>query len=109
MALASAGQEAIRMQQLTAEMCNSSMDELTIYEDNQSAIKMMKIPQFHGRAKHIGIKFHLIRELFSDGTVQLQYCPTEHMTADMLTKDISLDQFTKLRYLAGVREMPSCN
>ena len=63
------------MQQLIAEMCNSSMDELTIYEDNQSAIQMTKNPQLHGRAKYIGIKFHFIRELVSDGTVQLQYCP----------------------------------
>ena len=69
---------------------------------------MTKNPQFHGRAKHIGINFHFIRELVSDGTVQLRYCPTEDMIADMLTKGISSDQFTKLRYLAGVREMPSC-
>ena len=96
------------MQQLTAEMCNSSMDELTIYEDNQSAIQMTKNPQFHGRAKHIGTKFHFIQELVSDGTVQLKYCPTEDVIADMLTKGISIDQFTKVRFLAGVREMPSC-
>ena len=47
-------------------------------------------------------------ELCSYRAVQLQYCPTEDRIADMLTKGISSDQFTKLRYLAGVREMPSC-
>ena len=39
------------------------MKELTIFEDNQSAIQMSKNPKFHGRAKHIGIKFHFICEL----------------------------------------------
>ena len=108
MALASAGQEAIWMRLLTAELHGSQMEELTIFEDNQSAIQMSKNPQFHGRAKHIGIKFHFIRELVSDGSVKLQYCPTEEMIADMLTKGLPHDRFTTLRHMAGVRSMPSC-
>ena len=108
MALASAGQEAVWMRLLTAELCGNSMKELTIFEDNQSAIQMSKNPKFHGRAKHIGIKFHFIRELVSDGAVKLQYCLTEEMIADMLTKGLSPDRFTKLRHMAGVRSMPSC-
>ena len=60
MALASAGQEAVWVQQLTDEMCNSSMAELTIFEDNQSALQMMKNPQFHGHTKHNSnkVSFH---------------------------------------------------
>ena len=96
------------MLQLMAELHNSSVEQLTIFEDNQSAIQMSKNPQFHGRAKHIAIKFHFIRELVSNGTVKLQYCPTEEMIADMLTKGLSHDRFVKLRHMAGVRSMPSC-
>ena len=108
MALASAGQEAVWMRLLTAELCGNSMKELTIFEDSQSAIQMPKNPKFLGRAKHIGIKFHFIRELDGDGTVKLQYCPTEEMIADMLTKCLSPDRFTKLRHMAEVFSMPSC-
>ena len=108
MALASAGQEAVWMRQLTAELHGSSMEELIIFEDDQSAIQMSKNPQFHGRAKHIGIKYHFIHELVSDGTVKLRYCPTEEMIADMLTKSLPHDRFNKLRHMAGVRSMPSC-
>jgi len=32
-----------------------------IFEDNQSAIGLAKIPQFPGRAEHIGIKYHFIQ------------------------------------------------
>lgn len=108
MALASAGQEAVWMRLLTAELCGSPMETVTVFEDNQSAIQMTKNPQFHGRAKHIGIKFHFIRELVSDGTVKLQYCPTEEMIADMLTKGLPREQFNKLRQMAGVKAMPGC-
>lgn len=108
MALASAAQEAVWMRLLTAELSDRPMEAVTVFEDNQSAIQMTKNPHFHGRAKHIGIKFHFIRELVSDGTVKLQYCPTEEMIADMLTKGLPRDQFNKLRQMAGITAMPGC-
>ena len=108
MALASAGQEAVWMRLLTSELCGSSMEEIIVYEDNQSAIQMAKNPQFHGHTKQIEIKYHFIRKLVSNGVVQLKYCPAEEMMADMLTKGLSHDQFVKLQYLAGIKVMLSC-
>ena len=105
MALASAAQEAIWMQQLVGDMENKSTSPIMIYEDNQSAICMTKNPQFHGRAKHIDIKFHFIREQVEKGTVNLKYCPSEEMIADMLTKGLSKDKFYKNRAMAGVRSL----
>ena len=55
MALANAAQEAMWMRQLIGDL-NKPMKSIMIYEDNQSAIRMSKNPQFHGRSKHIGIK-----------------------------------------------------
>ena len=79
---------------------------MTIFEDNQSAISMAKNPQFHGRAKHIAIKHHFIREQVADGNIELKYCPTEDMIADMLTKGLQRDRFVKLRQSAGIQVMP---
>ena len=70
------------------------------------AICMAKNPQFHGRAKHIGIKFHYIQEQVERGAVALKYCPSNDMIADMPTKGLAGDQFYKLRKMAGVRECP---
>jgi len=106
MALAGAAQEAIWMRQLSSELKNGPTEATTIFEDNQSAICMAKNPQFHGRAKHIGIKYHFIREQVSSGTVDLKYCRTDEMIADMLTKGLSRDRLTKLRNMAGVKVMP---
>lgn len=106
MALASAAQEAIWMQQLVGDLNSKQTNSMVIYEDNQSAICMSKNPQFHGRAKHIGIKYHFIREQVEKGTVVLKYCPSKDMVADMLTKGLTKDQFNKLRTMAGVRGCP---
>ena len=105
-ALASTAQEAVWMRQLTTELGNLPETATVIYEDNQSAISMTKNPQYHGKAKHIAIKYHFICEQVSNGTVNLQYCPTEEMVADMFTKGLSRERFCKLRDMAGVIQLP---
>ena len=76
-----------------------------IFEDNQSVMSMAKNPPFHGRAKHIAIRYHFIREQVNNGTVELRYCRTNEMIADMLTKGLHRDQFIRLRHMVGVRAM----
>ena len=39
------------------------------------------------------------------GKIKLVYCASEDMIADMLTKELSITQFDKLRRLAGVSEL----
>ncbi len=102
-ALASAVQEAIWLRQLTTELeVNALTEATTIFEDNQSAISLTKNPQFHGRSKHISIKYHFVRDQVTKGTVKLKYCPSKEMVADMLTKGLPKDQFVKLRQMAGI-------
>ena len=103
-AMANTAQESVWLRQLMAELTNSSEAPTLIYEDNQSAIAMTKNPQFHGRAKHIDIKHHYIREQVGQGTITLEYCPTDEMTADMLTKGLSQEFFCKHRNKSGVVE-----
>ena len=94
-ALASTAQEAVWLRQPTTELGSGSTEATTIYEDNQAAISMSKNPQYHGRAKHISIKYHFIREQVNDGTVTLKYCPTQDMLADMLTKGLNLQGYAR--------------
>ena len=60
---------------------------MTIFEDNQSTITMTKNPQHHGRAKHIDNKFHYIRKMVTMNKIQLKYCKSHQMIADMLTEE----------------------
>ena len=102
-ALASATQEAMWMRQLIGEIgiCQQ-LEPTTIYEDTQSTICMAKNHQFHGRSKHISIKYHFVRDQVSKGAVTLRYCPTKDMIADILTKGLSREQFVKLRKIIGI-------
>ena len=106
MSLTLAAQEAIWLNRLLAEL--QSQEEpakpAILYEDNQSAICMTKNPQFHGRCKHIAIKYHFIRDEARKGTINVQYCRTDEMIADMLTKGLHAEQFIKLREMAGLKE-----
>ena len=90
------------MSQLTAVLEVRPQEATTLFEDNQSAISMTKNPQFHGRSKHISIKYHFIRDQVEKGAVELKYCPTKEMVADMMTKGLPKEQFMKLRSMAGV-------
>jgi hypothetical protein len=45
---------------------------VTLYVDNNSAIALMKNPVFHGRSKHIDIKYHFIRECVERGQIAVR-------------------------------------
>ena len=95
-------QEAVWMRELNSDLQNHLSEPTLIFEDNQSAICMAKNPQFHGRSKHINIKFHFIREQVSSNKIKLEYCPTADMLADLLTKGVSPDKFERIRKLYGM-------
>ena len=101
-ALSSAAQESVWLRQLTSDLGSPPKAQMTLFEDNQSAIAMSKNPQFHGRTKHVEIKHHFIREQVNEGNVKLEYCPSEEQTADMFTKGLSREQFCRLRSKAGI-------
>lgn len=92
------------IKQLISELSrgHGSTAAMVIYEDNQSAISLARNPQFHGRAKHIDIRHHFVRDQVANETVELKYCRTENMVADILTKGLCRTNFEKLRTMAGV-------
>ncbi len=86
----------------TVDSRNNQLCSILLHEDDQSAIAMAKNPQFHGRAKHIDIRHHYVREQVSKGVVTLQYCPREDMVADIFTKGLGNYPFLKLRFQSGL-------
>jgi hypothetical protein len=105
MALSEAIQEAVWLKAFLCELGEVASDQaLTVYEDNQGAIALAKNPEFHKRTKHIDIRYHFVREKVEDGQVCLQYCPTQDMLADIMTKPIPAVQFDVLRTKLGVQD-----
>ena len=107
-ALSTATQEAVWLRQLTSELRFEQTKPTVIYEDNQSAISLAQNPQFHGRMKHIDIRHHFVREKVTDGMIEIKYCRSNGMLADMLTKGLSRTVFETLRMSAGVVPVPTC-
>ena len=86
MSLASAIQECIYLEQLLQGIDNYQYAQTKVYEDNQGTIALSRNPVNRQRCKHIDIKYHFIRETVNAGKVILEYCPTEQMIADVMTK-----------------------
>jgi transposase InsO family protein len=74
----------------------------TLRSDNQSAIALSLDSKYHARTKHIDIQYHYVREKVQDGILNLQYCPTAEMTADILTKGLDRQLFDRHRAGLGL-------
>lgn len=88
--------------------CGRCFDKaLVLWYDNQSTIAVAKNPAFHGRTKHIDVRFHYIRSLIADGLIVLQYCNTGDQLADIFTKPLSVEKHKAMRVQLGVVELQS--
>ena len=102
-ALSYAVQEAIWLKSLLTSVGVVVDKPIIIKEDNQGAIAIAKDPVKHTRAKHIDIRFHFLRDIIKRGDIELEYCSTENMTADILTKPVSKNKFVKCRDEMGLK------
>lgn len=97
--------ELIWVQRLFNEIFSSVDGIPCLLCDNQSSIKLIKNPEFHKRTKHIDVKYHFIREKFSNEFFDLQYVSTENQIADILTKPLAKDKFIRFRSLMGIVQL----
>jgi hypothetical protein len=102
-ALSSTVQEVLYMRSLLRELGYPQVKGTTIHEDNQSTIKIAKNPEHHGRCKHIDLRYFFVQERVQSGDIEVKYCPTDVMIADMLTKSLGPQKFTELRELLGIK------
>jgi hypothetical protein len=96
MALTAATQEAMFFKQLLHELHPGSGYAITIHQDNQSCIALSKNSTTTGRSKHMDVKYHFCREKVESGDIDMQYCTTENMLADLLTKPLVSARHSKL-------------
>lgn len=88
MAISEATKEAMYLR----DMLNSvgmECDCVTLFNDNQGAIKLAQSKSYHSRTKHIDVRHHFIRDMCEQGVVCLKYLSTDKMPADVLTKGLN--------------------
>lgn len=49
---------------------------------------MVKNKEYKDRKKHIDTKFHFTNDLVNKRVIDIKYCPTEKMVADIMTKPL---------------------
>lgn len=74
------------LQQLLKGIDKYQYAQTTLFDENQEAIALARNPVNQQRYKHIDIKYHFIRETVNSGKMCLEYCSTDNMIADLMTK-----------------------
>ena len=70
-----------------------------LFQDNHSTIRLAQ----NGRAsagkrlKHLNVKFFFAHDMIKKGLMEVDYCPTEEMWADVLTKPLQGKAFREMR------------
>ena len=69
--------QAILLRRILNDLNERQEDGTIIYCDNISSIALSKNPVFHGRSKHIEIRYHFIRELVENGDIKMEICKSK--------------------------------
>ena len=106
MALAAAAKEAIWLRRIFqfAQTKNYSVP-VTIFADNQGAIKMSRNDSSGTRTKHIDIQYHFVRDGHAKNLFNIEFCSTSEMTADILTKPLARILIQKHKKSLGLESL----
>jgi hypothetical protein len=94
--------EVVWLWKLLSGLFDIELDATSICCDNQSCIKLSVNSVFHDKSKHIGIKYHFIRDVVEKGVVKLHYVATNEHVANVLTKPLSKVKFEYFRDKLGL-------
>ena len=79
-----------------------NLEKIPIKCDNTSAINLSKNPIQHSRTKHIEIRHHFLRDHVQKGDVTLEFISMEKQLADIFTKPLCEEQFSKIPHKLGM-------
>lgn len=103
----SAVQEAVWLRRFFQHLgvVTETSDPVTVHCDSMAALAYSKDPKYHGKTKHIDIRYHYIREMVAQNEVVLKHVSTSHMIVDPLTKPIARDAFQAHVRSLGLRRL----
>ncbi|GJX94105.1 ribonuclease H-like domain, reverse transcriptase, RNA-dependent DNA polymerase [Tanacetum coccineum] len=109
MAATGAACQALWLKRLLNELTGWEEKRITLKVDNVSAIALVRNPVFHGRSKHIDIRYHFIRECVENGHINVEHVSGELQRADILTKALPRLKFVTMRQMLGVQDLGRSN
>ena len=92
MSAVQAVKEALWLRKLMTDI-GAKLETVQLYSDNQAALSLLKNPIASARSKHIDVIYHFARERVARKEVKFDYCRTEKMVADIMTKALAEGKF----------------
>ena len=102
MALSDCACQVTWIQSLLSEL-GYKLNAIPICSDNQGSIFMASNPVMKPHCKHINIHYHRIRESVAKGKVELFFIDGAENPANLLTKNLPREKFTKFRAQLGLQ------
>jgi len=75
---------------------------ITVYEDNQSVINLLKTFENNKCVKHIELKYFFVKDEIEKGNVKFVYVKTTNQLADIFTKPLNKVLFERHRLNLGL-------
>ncbi|CAI7844340.1 unnamed protein product [Closterium sp. NIES-54] len=101
MALFYTCQEGVWLRRLLREFDIPIQGPTTIRTDSQSAIDLANNDNWHGRTRHMDVKYHWVREQLEKNTFEFEHVPSEEQAADFLTKVLPKSNFEHCKSLVA--------
>ena len=58
------------------EVVKTTFELVILYCDSMAALAYTKDPKYHGKIKHIQIRYHFVKEMITQNEVVLKHIPT---------------------------------
>lgn len=96
----------VRLKTLFSELGVCVDKPIPVYEDNQSYISALHSGDLK-RFKHIDSKYNFVKDLCENEIISVKYLPTGEQRADIMTKGLPYESFSKHRESIGMCKCPS--
>ena len=100
-----AAKEAAHLRKLLVDLGNKVHGPITLHCDNQSTIKQSVNSVDQHSSRHVGQRYHYLRQQCNSGKLSLSFVPTTEQRADIFTKVLPKAPHKYLRSLLRVQNM----
>jgi hypothetical protein len=97
MGMYEATKEGMWLKQLLSSMKLNVYGKILLKGDNEVAISAIKAESLTERIKHIRIKYHYVRELYTGNEIKIEWVETKENIADIFTKALGRQRYEYLR------------